>query len=132
PPFSGCVEVLECKTERIHHRVTRRTSRTCAVLRNHFANRERLRCADVFLVQSRDIWWWCRRWNALNIFKDESTTQHGRSAIRVRGGHQNSAFAEQTPAGGILEFDSLETIPFDVRNSVVKRNALVEKCVVRF
>ena len=42
------------------------------------------------------------RRHALNVLEDELAAQHRRRAVRIRGGHQHGALAEQAPARGLL------------------------------
>ena len=101
------------------------------MLRHHLAHRERLRRADVLLVQRRDVRRRRRRRHALNVLEDERAAQHRRRAVRIRGRHQDGALAEQAPARRLLELDPPEPIAFHVGDAVVQRDALVEERVLR-
>ena len=129
-PRANRVEVLEREPDGIHDAVTRRTRRAGAMLFERLSSGARL-LGLLFVVQRRHVVGRRRRRHADDVLEHPLAAQHRRRAMRVRGGQQDGALAQQAAPRVVGQRDAAELAAVDPWHVVVPREPLVDEAVVR-
>src|SRR6516225_3301076 len=129
-PLSDSVEVFKRETDRVHHLMAARARRIRPML--FHALPHRLRSGGRIRLQRRNVRRRIGRMRTEKIFEDPFAAQYWRCPVRIRSDQLDASLSEQTAPDieVAVELYSSEVASIDVRNAIVRRQALIDECVI--